>query len=48
MSVICKVYGVIDIIAGLIIFFADLPLPDFIKLIILLIMLFKGIPSLFG
>ena len=48
MSAICKFYGIVDISVGLIIFFADIPLPDFIKYIILLIMLFKGIPSLFG
>ncbi|HLD48972.1 MAG TPA: hypothetical protein VJB11_01275 [archaeon] len=46
-SLICKVYGIVDILAGLIIFFAT-PLPDIIKLIFLIIFLFKGIPSLFA
>ena len=44
---ICKIYGIVDIAAGLIIFFA-LDVPDIIKIIILLVMLFKGIPSLFA
>jgi len=44
---ICKIYGIIDISAGLIIFFG-LDVPEIIKLIILSVMLFKGIPSLFA
>lgn len=47
VAMICKIYGIVDIISGLIIYFGTgLPFP--IKLLILLIMLFKGIPSLFG
>jgi hypothetical protein len=44
---ICKIYGIIDITAALIIFFG-LNIPDILKTIILLVMLFKGIPSLFA
>ncbi|MBI2233335.1 MAG: hypothetical protein HYU56_05430 [Candidatus Aenigmarchaeota archaeon] len=47
MGLIVKIYGTVDIVAGLLIYFYA-PLPDIIKLIILGIMLFKGIPSLFG
>ena len=44
---ICKIYGVVDISAALIIYFAT-PLPDVLKLILAGILVFKGIPSLFG
>jgi hypothetical protein len=44
---LCKIYGIVDIASGLIIYFGT-ELPVAIKLIILIIMLFKGIPSLFG
>lgn len=44
---ICKIYGIIDIAAALIIFFG-LDVPETIKIIILFVMLFKGIPSLFA
>lgn len=47
MGVLVKFYGLVDIIAGLLVYFYA-PLPDIIKIIILAIMLFKGIPSLFG
>jgi len=47
MSFICKFYGIIDIICALIILFAT-PLPDVIKIFLALILLVKGIPSLFG
>ena len=46
-SLICKIYGIIDISAGLIIYFGT-SLPDIIKIIFLIIFLFKGIPSLFA
>ena len=42
-----KLYGVVDIVCGLLVYFY-VPLPDIIKILILLIMLFKGVPSLFG
>ena len=45
-SMICKFYGVVDITAALIIFFADLPIPDIIKIFLALVLVFKGIPSL--
>jgi hypothetical protein len=48
MSAICKLYGIVDIATALILFFYHIPLPDIIKIPIILILLFKGIPSLFG
>lgn len=47
MGILVKIYGIMDIIAGLLVFFYA-PLPDIIKIVVLGIMLFKGIPSLFG
>lgn len=47
MGALLKLYGVIDILAGFLIY-AYAPLPDFLKIFILIIMLFKGVPSLFG
>lgn len=47
MGILVKIYGVIDILAGILVFLYT-PLPDVIKIIILAIMLFKGIPSLLG
>jgi len=44
---ICKIYGIVDIISALIIFFTA-PLPGIIKIIIAFILVFKGIPSLFA
>ncbi|MFC2143516.1 hypothetical protein ACFLQN_03890 [Candidatus Aenigmatarchaeota archaeon] len=46
-SISAKFYGVIDILAGLLIYFY-VPIPDFLKLFILIVMLVKGIPSLFA
>jgi len=46
-GMICKIYGIIDIVSALIIFFAT-PLPGIIKLIIAFILCFKGVPSLFA
>lgn len=47
MGVLVKIYGVVDIIAGVLVFLYA-PLPEVLKIIILAIMLFKGIPSLLG
>jgi hypothetical protein len=47
IPMLVKLYGIIDIGCALIIFFWT-DLPDLFKWAILLIMLFKGIPSLMG
>ncbi len=44
---VAKLYGIIDILAAVIILFG-IPAPNAIKLVIVLIMLIKGIPSLVG
>ncbi len=41
-----KIYGVVDLIAAGIIFFSDIN--DILKIILVVILVFKGIPSLFG
>ncbi len=46
-SISAKFYGVVDIISGLLIYFY-VPIPDIFKILILLVMLIKGIPSLFA
>ena len=43
---ICKIYGIVDLTAALIIYFSDLPIPVAIKLVLAFIMIFKGVPSL--
>lgn len=45
---ICKIYGITDLIAALVIFFSLYSIPSFIKTVIIIIMLVKGIPSLFA
>ena len=45
---ICKIYGIVDIAAAVIVYFSDLPIPTVIKGIIAFILIFKGIPSLFA
>ena len=47
MSLICKIYGVVDIISAILIYF-HAPLPDILKIIIAFILVFKGVPSLFA
>ncbi len=47
MDIICKTYGIIDILTALTIFFM-LPLPGIIKIMIIIILVFKGISSIFG
>lgn len=46
-SIICKIYGVVDLISALLIYYYA-PLPDIIKSILILILVVKGIPSLFA
>jgi len=46
-SISAKFYGVVDIISGLLIYYY-VPIPDFLKIFILIVMLVKGIPSLFA
>ena len=47
-SMICKVYGVVDLIAAVILIFAELPVPNFIAWILAAIFIIKGVPSLFA
>ncbi len=47
-SMICKVYGVVDLIAAVLLIFADLPVPDFVAWILAAIFIIKGVPSLFA
>ncbi len=47
-SYICKVYGVIDLLAALLLIIGDVPIPDFIVWIIAAIFVIKGVPSLFA
>lgn len=46
-SIIAKLYGIIDIIAAIVVVFG-VPLPNAIKLAIVAILLIKGVPSLVG
>ena len=46
-SISAKFYGVIDILSGVLIY-TYVPIPDILKIIILVVMLVKGIPSLFA
>ncbi len=46
-SIIAKIYGIIDILAALIVLFA-IPMPNLIKIAIVAILLIKGIPSIAG
>ena len=47
-SYICKVYGVIDLLAALLLLIGDVPVPDFIIWIFVAIFVIKGVPSLFA
>ena len=47
MSLICKFYGVIDLTAAVLVWWF-VPIPDIIKLLIVLVLVIKGIPSLFA
>lgn len=46
--VVCKFLGLIDVIAALIIAFMDVPIIGPVKWLIVLILLVKGVPSLFN
>jgi|GEM_PF-2879763 hypothetical protein len=48
MSLIVKVLGLTDIIAGTILAFLDVPIIGQLKWLIIGILIFKGIPSLLG
>ena len=45
---ICKIYGIVDLLAAVIIFFGLYGIPDIVKLGIIIIMLIKGVPSIMG
>ncbi|MFH1420824.1 MAG: hypothetical protein ABIG30_02545 [Candidatus Aenigmatarchaeota archaeon] len=47
-SIICKVYGIVDLLAALLLFVGNVPVPDIVKYIIIIIFIVKGVPSLFG
>lgn len=47
-SVICKVYGVVDLLAALLLMIGSVPIPDIFKYVMVAIFVIKGVPSLFG
>ena len=48
-SLICKVYGVVDLSTALILVFIDMPvIPPIIRYILAAIFVIKGVPSLFA
>jgi len=47
VSISARFYGIIDITSGILIYMY-VPIPDFFKVLILIVMLVKGIPSLFA
>lgn len=45
---ICKLYGIVDLLAAIVIFFGLYDIPFIIKVIMIIILLVKGLPSLAG